>query len=1081
MNISAPFIARPIATTCLVVAVVLVGLLGFRMLPVATLPTVDFPSIQVVTSYPGAAPAVIQSAVSAPLEYYLGRIPGLSIMTSSSSYGTSQITLQFDLSRDISSAAQDVQAAIDASAGWLPVGQLPTPPTYHQVNPADMPVVVLALTSDTMPIHAISEYAATAIVPRLSQIEGVGEVIVEGGQGRAVRLQVNPRKLAALGLTLEDVRKVIAANTVDLPKGQLDGPRQSFQIGNNDQLFDAAAFRDMIVAYRGGNPVLLKDVGEAAEGLENEKSTGWYNGKPAVLLTVRRQPGANIINVADAIGGLLPKMEKLSPRALNFAVAIDRTTTIRAAVVEVQKTLAITVALVVLVIFFFLRKFWATLIPSVTLPVSLIATFAVMAAAGFSLDNLSLMALCVASGFIVDDAIVMIENIVRFIEKGEAPLDAALKGSRQIGFTIVSLTVSLVAVFVPLLLMGGVVGRLFREFAITLSASIVISGVVSLVLTPTMCATLLRKETRAQGRLFRSSEYVFDVMYKLYDAGLRWALRHQPIMLIFTAATFAASVSIYIIIPKGFVPTQDTGFITAVTDAAQDISFDSMSVLQEKVAAVIARDPEVIGVISHVGIGVENTTMNSGRFYIDIGSPDRRRSTVTEIMDRLRRAAAEVKDIKLHLQPVQDIQIETRPTRTQYQYVLQDLNEVELRYWAGKFVHQLQKYDYVADATTDQQDLGQQATITVNRAAAARFGLNMAAIDQDLYDAFGQRQVATIYSPVYQYHVILEVSPEYRNTVEALDSIYVTQADANLPTLGQAANGVAADFSHQGEAVPLAAFAHIEKHLAPLVIAHQGQFPAVTVSFNLPPGSSLGEALNTLHAAQAAIGLPGTIETKPIGSAAAFAASVEREPMLIAAAILAVYIVLGILYESYLHPLTILSTLPSAGVGALLALMLFHEDLNLISLIGIILLVGIVKKNGIMMIDFALSAEREEGLTPEKSIYQACLLRFRPIMMTTMTALLGALPLAIGAGTGSELRRPLGIAVIGGLLVSQFLTLYTTPVIYLMFARLEQRGRRILKPSRANPITGAWHYPTLAASTEMKPGPKPKAHEDAEV
>jgi multidrug efflux pump len=1042
MNISAPFISRPIATTCVMVAVVLAGLLGFRALSVAALPTVEFPSIQVVTSYPGAAPDVVQSAVSAPLEHYLGRIAGLTLMTSTSSYGTSQITLQFSLSRDVTSAAQDVQAAIDASAGWLPVGLLPTPPTYHRVNPADMPVLVLALTSETLPLHAISEYAATAVVPRLAQIDGVGEVSVEGGQARAVRLQVNPRKLAALGLTLEDVRKVITSNTVDLPKGEIDGPQQSFQIGNNDQLFEAKAFRDMVIAYRGDNPVMFKDVGEAVEGLEDEKSAGWYDGKPAVILAVQRQPGSNIIKVADAVEALLPKIEKLSPRALNIAVAIDRTTTIRAAVAEVQKTLAITVALVVMVIFLFLRRFWATVIPGVTLPVSLIATFAVMAAAGFSLDNLSLMALSIASGFIVDDAIVMIENIVRFIEKGERPIDAALIGSRQIGFTIVSLTVSLVAVFIPLLLMGGVVGRLFREFAITLSASIIISGIVSLVLTPMMCGRLLRKDSPAPGRLYRSSEYVFNVMYKIYDGGLRWALRHQGLMLIFTAATFVASLWLYIIIPKGFVPAQDTGLIAGVTDAPQDVSFDTMSALQQKIVNVIAKDPGVVGVISYVGVGVENTTINSGRLYIDIGPPDRRHASASAIMDRLRNAAAEVKDITLHLQPVHDIQIETRPTRTQYQYVLQDLNEPELRHWSGEFLRELRKHRDIADAATDQQDLGQQTMITVSREAAARFGLNIAAVDQDLYDAFGQRQVATIYSPIYQYHVILEVGPEYRNTADALDSIYVTQADANVPSIGQSATGQAADFSHEGESVPLAAFAHMEKRLAPLVVTHQGQFPAVTVSFNLAPGASLGQALDTLQVARQAVGLPGSIETQPIGSAAEFAASLQSEPILIAAAIIAVYIVLGILYESYIHPLTILSTLPSAGVGALLALMLFHEELNLISLIGIILLIGIVKKNGIMMVDFALSAEREQHLSPEKSIYQACLLRFRPIMMTTMAALLGALPLAIGAGTGSELRRPLGIAVVGGLLASQFLTLYTTPVIYLMFARLEQRFRR---------------------------------------
>ncbi len=1081
MNISAPFITRPIATTCLVIAVVLVGLLGLRMLSVAALPTVEFPSIQVVTRYPGAAPDVVQSSISAPLEHYLGRIPGLTLMTSSSSYGTSQITLQFSLSRDLASASQDVQAAIDVSAGWLPMQLLPVPPTYHQVNPADMPVMVLALTSDTMPLHAITEYAATAVVPRLSQVEGVGEVTIEGGQARAVRLQVNPRQLAALGLSLEDVRKAITANTVDLPKGEIDGPQTAFEIGNNDQLFDAKAYRDIIVAYRGENPVMFKDIGEAVEGLEDEKSAGWYNGKPAVILTVKRQPGANIIKVADAIGSLLPGIENLSPRALDIAIAIDRTTTIRAAVLEVQKTLVITVALVVMVIFFFLRRFWATVIPSVTLPVSLIATFAVMAAVGFSLDNLSLMALSIASGFIVDDAIVMIENIVRFTEKGERPIDAALLGSRQIGFTIVSLTVSLVAVFIPLLLMGGVVGRLFREFAITLSASIVISGIVSLVLTPMMCAKLLRKETRPPGRIFQISERVFNSMLKVYEAGLRLALRHQPAMLVFTAATFVASVWLYVVIPKGFVPTQDTGLIAAVTDAAQDVSFESMSALQQKVADVISKDPDVVGVISFVGVGTENTTLNSGRLYIDIGSPDRRHSNVTEIMNRITSAVAEVKDITLHLQPVHDIQIETRSTRTQYQYVLQDLNEQELHYWAGKFLRELRTHHEVADAATDQQDLGLQTMITVNRAAAARFHLNVQAIDQDIYDAFGQRQITTIYSPVYQYHVVLEVSPAYRNTSDALDSIYITQADAVEPTPGQNVVGVSGDFAQRGAPVPLAAFAHIERHLAPLVVTHQEQFPAITLSFNLPPGASLGQALATLRATANAVQLPSAIETAPVGSAAEFAASIESEPILIVAAIIAVYMVLGILYESYIHPLTILSTLPSAGVGALLALMLFHHDLDLISLIGIILLIGIVKKNGIMMVDFALAAEREEGLPPEKSIYQACLLRFRPIMMTTMAALLGALPLAVGTGTGSELRRPLGIAVIGGLLVSQFLTLYTTPVIYLMFARLERRFKRSPGPDRPTPPLDEGEAPSWNNARPGDGADTPLRPQDAEA
>jgi hydrophobe/amphiphile efflux-1 (HAE1) family protein len=1053
MNVSSPFIIRPIATTLLMVAVVLVGLLGYRMLPVAALPTVDFPSIQVVTTYPGASPDVMQSSVSAPLEYQLARIPGLTLMTSTSSYGTSQITLQFSLSRDIASAGQDVQAAINAATGWLPVSALPSPPIYRKVNPADMPVLVLALTSETMSLHAITEYAATAFVPKLSQIDGVGQVSIQGGQARAVRLEANPRKLAALGLSLFDVRKAIEATTVDVPKGQIDGAHQAFEVGNNDQLFAAREFLNAVVAYRNGAPVLFKDVGEAVEGLENEKLAGWYNGEPAVIINVQRQPGANIIKVADAVQKLLPEIEKSSPRELKFAVAADRTTTIRAAVLDVQKTLAITVALVVLVIFLFLRKFWATIIPSVTLPVSLIATFAIMAVAGFSFDNLSLMALAVASGFIVDDAIVMIENIVRYIEAGDRPLDAALKGSRQIGFTIVSLTVSLVAVFIPLLLMGGLVGRLFREFAITLSASIVVSGLVSLVLTPMMCAMLLKREEPGnQTRLFQLSERAFDAMRGLYEAGLRWTLQHQTMMLVVTILTFFASIWLYMVIPKGFVPEQDTGLIAGVTDAAQDISFDGMSALQQKVADIVAKDPDVIGVTSFVGVDTENPTLNSGRLYIDIGSPDRRRASAAQIMDRLGAAVAGLHDITLHLQPVQDIQIETRQTRTQYQYVLQDIDDKELRRWADRFVEELRKQRDLADVTTDQQDLGQQIMITVNRQAAARYGVNMASIDEVLYAAFGQQQIATIYTPVYQYHVILEVAPEYRNTLDALGSIYVTPAGAIVATRSQAATGVTADFGTMGKPISLASFAEIHKRLTPLVITHQGQFPAITLSFNLPSGVSLGQALETLRRTEHAIGLPRAVETNLAGKAAEFASSLESEPILIAAAIIAVYIVLGILYESYIHPITILSTLPSAGVGALLALMLFRQDLNLVSLIGIILLIGIVKKNGIMMVDFALAAERQEGLSPRESIYQACLLRFRPIMMTTMAALLGALPLALGTGTGSELRRPLGIAVVGGLLVSQFLTLYTTPVIYLAFARVERHFSRKRSDQTMAPI-----------------------------
>ena len=1027
----------------MIVAILLLGLLGYRLLPVAALPNVDFPTIQVTTSFPGAAPEVVETSVTAPLEHYFGQISGLTSMGSVSSYGLSQVTLQFNLSRPIDAAVQDVQAQINAAGGWVPIALLPGPPTYREVNPADTPVVILALSSDTLTLQEVDDYAQTVVAQKLSQVAGVGAVTIEGGQTRAVRLQANPAQLGGLGLSMEDVRRAVAAATTDNPKGSLDGPQQAFQIGANDQLFGASAYADVVVAYRNGAPVKLRDVGQAVDGAEDAEQAGWFDGHPAVILDIQRQPGTNTIAVVDAVRDLLPKLRAALPPTLKVAVATDRTVTIRAAIADVQFTLALTVALVVLVIFLFLRKLWATVIPSITLPVSLVATFGAMALCGFSLDNLSLMALTVASGFVVDDAIVMIENIVRHIEAGDAPLPAALKGARQIGFTVVSLTVSLVAVFIPLLLMGGVIGRLFREFAITLSLAVVVSGFVSLTLTPMMCARLLRPHNSATrpGFLFRWSERGFDALCAGYLRGLDWVLRHRGLTLAGFALTLAATAWLATAVPKGFLPVQDMGLLVGTTDAPQDISFASMAQRQQAVADILARDPDVRSVSSFVGIGAANTTLNSGRIYLDVGIPEGR-VPVRAVMERLHRAAAGVDGIALHLQPAQDLAIETRASRTQYQYLLQDLDLDELRLWSRRLETALRDEPALTDVASDQQDEGLRMALSVDREAAARMGVTMNDVDQTLYDAFGQRQIATVYGPLTQYHVVLEVDPRYRDDPAVLNKIYVTSASSQASLGSQSSSGIGAGFNQSSASVPLAAFTRIERRLAPLAITHQGLFPATTISFNLAPGASLGQGITALRRAEARIGLPQTVETSLVGAAAEFARSLSSEGALVLAAVVTVYIVLGVLYESFIHPVTILSTLPSAGVGAFAALMLAGMELDLVSLIGLVLLIGIVKKNAIMMVDFALEAERVGGMTPLAAIREACALRFRPIMMTTAAALLGALPLALGTGTGSELRRPLGIAIVGGLLLSQVLTLYTTPVIYLGFDALQRRFRR---------------------------------------
>jgi multidrug efflux pump len=1049
MSVSSPFIRRPIATSLLGVAVMLGGGLGYWLLPVSSLPQVDSPTVQVTTQLPGASPDTVAALVTAPLERQFGQVPSLATMTSSSSFGISQITLQFDLGRDIDGAAQDIQAAISAAGSMLP-RNLPYPPTYAKVNPADAPIITLALTSQTSSLREMSDLADTLLAQRLSQVSGVGHVAVQGGIKPAVRIQADLARLAAYGLGPEDLRTAIVGANVAGPKGALDGTHQAYTIGANDQILAADAYREIIVAYRNGAPVLLGDVARIVDGLENSRVGGWYQGVPAVIVDVKRQPGANVIETVRRIQAELPRLQRATPAGVKLSVVHDRTHTIRASVRDVQFTLVLAVALVVLVVLIFLRTVRATIIAGITLPLSLVATFGVMWFSGFSLDNLSLMALTIGTGFVVDDAIVMIENIVRHMEKGESPFDAALRGAREIGFTVISLTLSLVAVFIPLLFMTGLVGRMFREFALTLTIAVVVSMVVSLTLTPMLCSRILRHteggRSNAVGRAFNR---MVDATVEAYRRSLDWVLARQTLTLITTVLTLVATIALYVVIPKGFLPVQDTGLITAVLEAGQDVSFAEMRRLQGQAADAMRSDPNVAGVVSVIGVSPANPTPNAGRLAITLKPRNERKALVGEVIERLQEAVAPIPGVTLYFLAAQDIQIGTRASRAQYQYTLTGTDAVEVNAWSKRLAARLRAEPALREVASEVQDGGLRALVRVDREQAARLGVSMQAVNDALNSAFGQRQISTIYGQSNQYRVILEAMPEYQTDPSWLGKLYVPAARRIQPSdVGLLASETGTQASASAQ-VPLSAIAELERTTAPLTITHEEQFPAATISFNLAPSAALSDAVAVISAAQRDIGLPGSIIGSYSGDAAEFARSLAGQPWLILAAAIAIYIVLGVLYESFIHPLTILSTLPSAGVGALLALMICGQDLSIVALIGIILLMGIVKKNAIMMIDFALETERTEGLSPRDSIVKAALLRFRPIMMTTLAALFGALPLALENGTGSELRFPLGITIIGGLLLSQLLTLYTTPVIYLAMERLKARITRT--PARPVP------------------------------